>query len=179
MGTVHQLRWERLRRRSVPYLPRRRFLRLSDAGLFFGVLFIAAAVGAKALGLWHEPSSSRPLTTVRVVDGDSLKSGSEDIRLVGIDAPELRQICRNAQGRDWPCGRAAKARLTELVSQGGVACTPHGQDRYGRTLAVCAAGNVPDLGEALVREGYAVNFMGGTSGGYPAAEHEAQSARKG
>jgi endonuclease YncB( thermonuclease family) len=179
MGTVHQLRWDRLRRRPTPDLPRRRFLRLSDAGLFFGVLFIAAAIGAKALGLWHEPSSQRPFAAVLVIDGNSLKTGSEDIRLIGIDAPELRQTCRNAQGRDWQCGRAAKTRLAELVSQGGVTCTPHGRDRYGRTLAVCAAGNVPDLGEALVREGYAVNYMGGAKGGYPDAEREAQSARKG
>jgi endonuclease YncB( thermonuclease family) len=74
--------------------------------------------------------------------------------------------------------RAAKTRLAELVSQGGVSCTPHGYDRYGRTLAVCSAGNIPDLGEMLVREGYAMNFALGHSG-YPAAEREAQSARRG
>jgi endonuclease YncB( thermonuclease family) len=69
-------------------------------------------------------------------------------------------------------------RLAELVSKGGVACAPHGQDRYGRTLAVCSADNIPDVGEALVREGYAVNYAL-SNGGYPAAEREAQSARRG
>ena len=178
MGTVHPLRWERLRGRPSPNLSRRRFLRPSDLGLFFGVLVISAAIGAKAIGLWHGSSSppSRPIADLRVIDGDSLKTGDEQIRLIGIDAPELHQTCRDAQGRDWQCGRAAKMRLAELVSKGGVACTP--QDRYGRTLAVCSAENIPDVGEVLVREGHAINYAL-SNGGYPAAERDAQAARRG
>jgi endonuclease YncB( thermonuclease family) len=118
------------------------------------------------------------MASVYVVDGDSLRAGGEDIRLVGIDAPELRQTCRDGHGREWSCGRAAKARLAALVAQGDVACTSRGRDRYGRTLAVCSARNVPDLGETMVREGYAINFAI-DYGGYPAAEREAQSARSG
>ena len=115
---------------------------------------------------------------VQVIDGDSLKTGGEQIRLIGIDAPEPHQTCRDAQSREWPCGRAARKRLAELVSKGGVTCTPHGKDRYGRTLAVCSAGNIPDVGEVLVREGYAVNFALSSSG-YPAAERDARAARRG
>src|SRR5262245_38453217 len=98
MGTVHPLRWERLRGRPSPNLSRRRFLRPSDLGLFFGVLVISAAIGAKAIGLWHGSSSppSRPIADLRVIDGDSLKTGDEQIRLIGIDAPELHQTCRDA-----------------------------------------------------------------------------------
>jgi endonuclease YncB( thermonuclease family) len=65
-----------------------------------------------------------------------------------------------------------------LFPKANVACTPHGKDRYGRTLAVCSAGDIPDVGEVLVREGYAVNFAL-SSNGYPAAERDAQSARRG
>ena len=142
----------------------------------FGILFIAAAIGAKAF--WREGAPPRVALSVQVIDGDSLRNGSEQIRLVGIDAPELRQTCRDLQGREWSCGRAAKARLAELVAQGDVACSPRGRDRYGRTLAVCSARNIPDLGEVMVREGYAVNYAI-DYGGYPAAEREAQSARSG
>ena len=85
---------------------------------------------------------------VRVVDGDTPDVGRERIRLIGIDALELHQTCRDGQAREWQCGRAANA------------------------------GNIPDLGEMLVREGYAMNFALGHSG-YPAAEREAQSARRG
>jgi|SRR5262245_1257273 len=178
MGTVHQLRWDRPRGRPSPQPPRKFVARRSDALLFFGVLIIGVAIGAKALGLWRVPDSTRAIASVQVVDGDSLKAGAEQIRLIGIDAPELRQTCRDAQGRGWQCGRAAKTRLAELVSKGNVACTQHGKDRYGRTLAVCSVGDIADVGEVLVREGYAVNFALSSSG-YPAAERDAQSARRG
>jgi endonuclease YncB( thermonuclease family) len=139
---------------------------------------IATAIGAKAFGLWQETKAPAPLASVRVIDGDSLRVDGQEIRLVGIDAPELHQTCGNAQGREWQCGRAARVRLVELVSGGGVACKNYGRDRYGRTLAVCSASNVADLGEVLVREGYAVN-LAIDYGGYPAAEREAQSNRSG
>jgi endonuclease YncB( thermonuclease family) len=176
MGTIHQLRWDRPRTRPAADIQPRRALRPADLLLLFGILFIAAAIGAKAY--WREGAPPRVALSVQVIDGDSLRNGSEQIRLVGIDAPELRQTCRDVQGREWSCGRAAKARLAELVAQGDVACSPRGRDRYGRTLAVCSAHNVPDLGEVMVREGYAVNYAI-DYGGYPAAEREAQSARSG
>ena len=185
MGTVHQLRWGRLRRR--PSAMRRVNVFWPGLLLILGILPIAAAIGSKAIALWppHDVTASdigrpHPMTgvVVPVVDGDTLDVGRERIRLIGIDALELHQTCRDGQAREWQCGRAAKTRLAELVSQGGVSCTPHSYDRYGRTLAVCSAGNIPDLGEMLVREGYAMNFALGHSG-YPAAEREAQSARRG
>jgi endonuclease YncB( thermonuclease family) len=178
MGTVHQLRWDRPRGRSLARPPRKFLARRSDALFFFGIVIVAAAIGANALVVWHAPDSTRLMGSVQVVDGDSLKAGDEQIRLIGIDAPELRQTCRDAQGHGWQCGRAARTRLAELVSKGDVVCAPHGKDRYGRTLAVCSAGNIPDVGEVLVREGYAVNFALSSSG-YPAAERDAQSARRG
>jgi endonuclease YncB( thermonuclease family) len=100
-----------------------------------------------------------PLGAVRVVDGDTLRAGDERIRLIGMDAPETAQTCRDAQGRAWACGVAARERLVALVARGTVACASHGRDRYGRTLAICSAGDVADLGGALVREGLAVSYM--------------------
>jgi endonuclease YncB( thermonuclease family) len=49
-------------------------------------------------------------------------------------------------------------------------------DTVARLLSALRA--VPDLGEVMVREGYAVNFAI-DYGGYPVAEREAQSARAG
>ena len=115
MGTVHQLRWDRPRGRPLARTPRKFLARRSDALLFVGVVIVAAAIGANALGLWHAPNSTHLMGSVQVVDGDSLKAGDEQIRLLGIDAPELRQTCRDAQGRGWQCGRAARTRLAELV----------------------------------------------------------------
>lgn len=168
----------RARRARFPFLRR-----------YFGFLAIAAMmIAATALLLVpkHDARASRPvqrdtlrtLHRVRAIDGDTLHADGKRIRLTGIDAPELHQTCRDAQDRKWSCGRAAKARLTELVSHGQVACTARGHDRYGRTLATCSAGDVADLGEALVREGYAVDYRR-YSDDYLAAEREARAAGRG
>ena len=44
---------------------------------------------------------------VRVIDGDTLKMGSDRIRLWGIDAPESRQKCRDGNGAAFTCGMVA------------------------------------------------------------------------
>ena len=109
-----------------------------------------------------------------VVDGDTLRLNGERIRIVGIDAPETSQTCTDASGRPWACGRVATQRLQALISGGPVECTAKGRDRYGRTLASCAAGSVGNLGGAMVREGHAVNY-----GGYPLAEAGARLRQRG
>lgn len=38
-----------------------------------------------------------------MIDGDSLSVGQHEIRLFGIDAPELKQTCMRA-GQSWACG---------------------------------------------------------------------------
>lgn len=125
--------------------------------------FIAIASQPRAVG--HAPASrdtdAKPGHTgfvVRVLDGDTLHVDGQRIRLDGIDAPELSQTCLDAQSRPWDCGQAARLRLAALVWGVRVACSPQGQDRYGRTLAVCSAGDIADIGAALVREGLAVNY---------------------
>jgi endonuclease YncB( thermonuclease family) len=98
------------------------------------------------------------------IDGDSLRAGDDsEYRIFGIDAPELHQTCKEANGKAWACGRAAKARLTTLIKGGNVACEAKGKDRYGRTVAVCSAEGVADLGEAMVRQGYTID-LGGEAG---------------
>ena len=154
---------------------------------YLGVMLLACCAGVMALAnLRHQAATAAvppaSFTAVRAVDGDTLSAQSDGkaqrIRLAGIDAPELRQTCRDANGRDWSCGAAARLRLSALVAQGGVACTPRGEDRYGRLLATCSTGAVADLGAALVRDGSAVN-SGRYTSDYAAAESEARAARRG
>jgi endonuclease YncB( thermonuclease family) len=121
-------------------------------------------------------SSHSATRDVRAIDGDSLRGSGGDIRLLNIDAPEFRQTCRDAQGRNWECGRAAHQRLKELSEQGSLACRERGRDRYGRSLSNCTARGGRDIGETLVREGLAVDFG---SGAYAAAERAARNARRG
>lgn len=154
---------------------------------YLGVMLLAACAGVMALAnLRHETATAAippsSFAAVRAVDGDTLSAQhdgkTQRIRLAGIDAPELRQTCRDANGRDWSCGAAARLRLAALVAQGSVACTPQGEDRYGRLLAVCSAGGIADLGAELVRGGYAVNYSRYTSA-YAGLESQARAARRG
>lgn len=114
------------------------------------------------------------------LDGDSLRAANGDeYRIFGIDAPELHQSCTEANGKSWLCGRAAKAKLTTLLNRGNVNCEVRAKDRYGRVVAVCSAEGVPDIGEALVRDGYAIDLGGAAGNPYRDAEIEAQAAKRG
>ena len=148
------------------------------AGLLLWILVCREwAAVADLLGL---PGPRAPLSgPARVIDGDSLTIGSQRVRLFGIDAPELAQTCTEANGKSWLCGRAAKAKLTTLIKGGNVNCESRATDRFGRIVAVCSAAGVPDLGEAMVRDGYAVDLGGAAGNPYREAEAEAQTAKRG
>ena len=92
----------------------------------------------------------------RIVDGDTLVLVGKRIRLVGIDAPELRQVCQR-NGRDWACGIEAKGYLAALIGGAKTMCEADGSDKYGRLLAVCRVEN-RDLNAAMVDGGYAIAF---------------------
>ena len=78
------------------------------------------------------------------IDGDTLRIGSQRIRLAGIDTPELSE----------PGGQAARQRLEQLLQEGLIRIVPHGQDVYGRTVAdVFVDGR--NVAEVLAQEGYA------------------------
>lgn len=126
------------------------------------------------------PEPFGPDADIVSVDGDSLRAGDgAKYRIFGIDAPELKQSCKKANGDDWLCGRAAKVKLTKLIKAGNVTCTIKDTDRYGRNVALCSADGVPDIGETLVREGYAIDLGGKTGYAYANAEREAREAKRG
>lgn len=108
----------------------------------------------------------------RAADGDTLTLDGHRIRLVGIDTPEMTQVCKR-DGVDWRCGVAARSRLAELLRAGPVTCRTQGTDKYGRWLARCDT-PAGDLGERMVREGLAVAY-----GGYQDIEQFAKAERKG
>jgi endonuclease YncB( thermonuclease family) len=114
------------------------------------------------------------------IDGDTLKAGNgAEYRIFGIDAPELHQTCAEANGKSWLCGRAAKAKLTTLIKGGNVNCEARATDRFGRIVAVCSAEGVPDLGDAMVRDGYAIDLGGAAGNPYAQAQAEAEADRRG
>jgi endonuclease YncB( thermonuclease family) len=106
------------------------------------------------------------------IDGDSVRLNGEELRLRGIDAPELFQTCR-VSGRETACGREARAALRKLLTSGLATCIGGERDRYGRLLVVCRIRGI-DVNAAMVRDGQAVSF-----GSYEAEEAEAKAAYRG
>jgi len=95
---------------------------------------------------------------VTVTDGDSLEIGDRRIRLNGIDAPELTQICQNAQGDDYECGMESLHYLENLTAQKDIdcKCLPE-KDRYKREICECFADGV-SLNRAMVAAGQAITY---------------------
>ena len=119
------------------------------------VIALIAFAAAAVIAAWLDPLPPRFTGAARASDGDSLWVGTDRVRLLGLDAPELDQVCWRPNGDEWPCGRAARDRLAALLHDGNIDCAPQGEDRFGRTLAHCAVGEV-DLGAAIVSDGLAV-----------------------
>jgi endonuclease YncB( thermonuclease family) len=149
-----------------------------------GKLIALAIVVGVALLIEHycsfKPPPFGPDAKITAIDGDSIRaSNGDEYRLFGIDAPELKQTCKDSDGKSWLCGRAAKAKLTTLIKAGGVNCEQRSTDTYGRIIAVCSAQGIPDLGEEMVRSGYAIDLPGPSGDPDQAAEAEAKNAKRG
>jgi len=112
-----------------------------------------------------------------VIDGDTIEIGDVRIRLHGIDAPESEQTCKDANGETYRCGLLATAVLEEEIGGRAVTCFPSDVDHYGRAIAVCQV-NGRDLGDAMVRRGFAVAYLR-YSAKYMEAEVEARRAKRG
>ena len=118
------------------------------------------------------------VTVTRVLDGDSLRSGPLKIRVHGIDAPEQKQRCKTAAGKDWDCGVAA-TRAMQAILRGSpeLRCSLVDVDRYGRLIMRCLAGDT-DIGKALVEQGLAMAYRR-YSKDYVTAEQDAKRAKRG
>jgi endonuclease YncB( thermonuclease family) len=101
------------------------------------------------------PASAQVRASCRAIDGDSLVCGQERVRIMGLDAPELRGRCR-AERR---VARAAHARMQQLVAR-GVTIERRGRDRYHRTLAVVRVRGGRDVAAIMIRERLARPYDG-------------------
>lgn len=104
-----------------------------------------------------------------VYDADTLYFDSSGARLWGIDAPEL----------ETPEGRAAQRAMSAIIGDSMVTCIGTGSHSYNRTVSICSDENGRDLGELIVRAGYAVDWPRFSNGRYAAAEADARRAGAG
>lgn len=122
---------------------------------FWLSLAIVAALsflGGSFSGVSEWAGFSRGSRALYAVDGDTVKLGTQSLRLLNIDAPEVSRPQCDAEAMR---GRAATDRLRALLVQGQVAILPNGRlDRYGRPLVrVTVDGR--DVGDLLITEGLA------------------------
>src|SRR5262245_28977399 len=98
---------------------------------------------------------------VIIKDGDTIELGGTSLRLDGIDAPELDQVCLDEKGAVWACGIEARDQLAALIRDRAVRCDDKGPDPVYPTRRIGACwveGDDLNLSQRLVREGWALNF---------------------
>jgi endonuclease YncB( thermonuclease family) len=136
--------------RATPWSRRRNFRNpLGTLATLAAIAVVAVIAGL----LWPPPATLSGRASA--VDGDTLRIGETRIRLLGFDAVEHDQTCRNDAGEAWDCGREARSFLAGLVKGETTSCAADGRDRYRRVLARCAVAR-SDLGEQMVHAGWAV-----------------------
>ena len=123
----------------------------------------------------------------KVIDGDSIKIGKESIRLQGIDAPEVKQVCKKKNDKPYMCGLIAKDALKNYIEfakvksrENLVYCYYSERDRYKRIIGKCFLGKESFfyLNEAMVLKGYAVAYTR-YSKDYIEAENKAKAEGRG
>jgi endonuclease YncB( thermonuclease family) len=98
-----------------------------------------------------------------VVDGDTFKLGQRKIRIIGIDAPEVKGACL----AERQLAEKATARLQSLLNQGPFVMTGRIgdlQDRYGRDLRALNRerpdGSSQSIAEEMRASGLAHRYLG-------------------
>lgn len=91
-----------------------------------------------------------------ILDGMTLRIAGQDIQLFGITAPARDETC--PWGREtFPCGFNALNALNYMTAFQWVRCRPVGGDAVpgGTIVARCFLGGRYDIGERMVRSGWA------------------------
>jgi len=115
----------------------------------------------------YDASTAEKLPRSRVVkgaayvtDGDTIVINKTQIRLFGIDAPELNH----------PYGQKAKWAMVKLCKGHTVCAEITEEDEYGRTVAHCTLPDGRDLSAEMVKMGLAIDWPKFSGGKYKAME---------
>src|SRR5260370_12958322 len=92
----------------------------------------------------------------KIREGDHIQIGNTRIRLGGIDAPSVDQLCLNTQGERWTCGVAARDELIKHADNKSWTCHPRQTAaRRGRQVARCEVDG-EDIQKWMVQNGCAL-----------------------
>lgn len=114
----------------------------------------------------------------KVREGDQIQIGASKIRLGGIDAPAVDQLCLNHTGERWTCGAAARDELIKHTDGKDWTChVRQAADRRGRVVARCEVDG-EDVQKWMVKNGWALSYVR-VSHDYDADEAAAREAKAG
>ena len=114
-----------------------------------------------ALMLMSAAAQTADLTGVPIIsDADTLDIGATRVRLEGIDAPEIDQVCLNATGDISGAAASRPVINSKLTSPGReIICTPGGIDRYKRKRSGKCRVAGEDLNGWTVQQGWALAYV--------------------
>ena len=155
----------------------RRGLSRAEAQWLICSVLVLCALGFYGYKYWTAPPPTAIVGKAWVIDGDTVVISGTHIRLDGIDAPETDQICTDANGKPWACGRIATRELRGFIRGGDLTCDKRATDRYQRMIAVCKLPDGTDVNAWLVRQGWALAT--GFIKTYESEQDEAEAAKRG
>lgn len=120
----------------------------------------------EAKGAKHVPAGRTVQGRAYIIDGDSLVIQKTQIRLFGVDAPELNH----------PYGQKAKWALHALCKGKTIRAEITEIDHHGRTVAKCLLPDGRDLSREMVKAGLAIDWPKFSGGKYKC--HETDGLRK-
>jgi endonuclease YncB( thermonuclease family) len=117
-----------------------------------------------------DPAIVYPADVLRIIDGDTFEARvrvwpgldvDTKVRLRGVDAAELHARCADELAK----AQAARSALETILSDGGVALSRVGVDKYGgRIDATVSTRRTADVSAALLNGGFARSYDGGKRG---------------
>ncbi len=113
-----------------------------------------------------EPTEKVLEGSAYVVDGDTIKIQKTQVRLFGVDAPEINH----------PYGKKAKWALVSLCNGQKVRAVVTAEDTHGRTVAKCYLEDGRELSAEMVKLGMAIDWPKFSDGKY--SDLELPDARK-
>lgn len=141
--------------------------------------FVAPAAAQNAAGRGKSPNipNFKIAGKATAIEGDFLMVDGKTVRLMGVDAPDPGQRCKNKYGSEYDCFAIATAVLRNLVENDDVECVIADKDRNSQNQGECKVRGV-DLGAAMVARGWAFAYRSLTPA-YASAEAYAQTNRFG